>query len=437
MNYNPGQIILWILAFLILALLPTAIALTGTLPPAREFWVEFGALLGFLGLAILNLQFVITGRFRWFAAGFGLDNLLRFHKQMGIFALLLVLAHPGILFVADPVFLEYLDPRVNAPRAVSLTFVTLAAIVLVASSLWRLTFSLSYEKWRLLHGVLSFAILFFGLGHVLMVDHYGAPLWKNGAFVAMSGAAMYLVFHSRLARPLLMRRKPYRIDELRPERNQCWTLVIEPEGHPGMNFRAGQFVWLTVGDSPFSLQQHPFSIASSQAQKKIELTVKELGDFTNSVKNIPPGTRAWLEGPYGSFYSEGAAGGFVFLAGGVGITPIMSLLRTAHERGSKKPHILIYGNTTWEAILFRDEIDEMKTRMSLEVVHVLEEPPQEWTGEKGFIDREVLDRHLPENCGRYEYFISGPTAMMNLTESILRRKKISAPSIYTERFDMV
>ncbi len=75
--------------------------------------------------------------------------------------------------------------------------------------------------------------------------------------------------------------------------------------------------------------------------------------------------------------------------------------------------------------------------MSLEVVHVLEKPPQEWTGEKGFIDREVLDRHLPENYGRYEYFISGPTAMMDLTESILRKKKISTPSIYTERFDMV
>jgi predicted ferric reductase len=77
--------------------------------------VEFGALLGFLGMAVLNLQCVITGRFRWFAAGFGFDNLLEFHKQKGIFALVLILAHPGILLVANPEFIAYFDPRQNLP----------------------------------------------------------------------------------------------------------------------------------------------------------------------------------------------------------------------------------------------------------------------------------------------------------------------------------
>ncbi len=437
MNYNLAQTLFWIFIFLVLALLPTVIALSGTLPPERKFWVELGALLGFLGLAILNLQFVITGRFRWFANGFGLDNLLQFHKQMGIFALLLVLAHPGILFVADPVFLEYLDPRVNFPRAVSLSFVTVAAVVLIASSLWRLTFRLSYEKWRLLHGVLAFAILVLGLGHVLMVDHYGAPFWKKGAFVAMSGAAMYLVFHSRLVRPLLMRRKPYRISEVRSERNQAWTLVIEPEGHRRMNFRPGQFVWLTVGDTPFSLQQHPFSIASSPRQEKIELSVKELGDFTDSVREIPPGMRAWLEGPYGSFYTGREASGLVFIAGGIGITPIMSHLRTAREKGSRQPLILIFGNATWDDVTFREEIAAMEKQIPLKVVHVLEKPPKEWTGETGFIDRKVLDRHLPENVSEYEYFVCGPEAMMDLTEPILKEMGIPCRAIHSERFEMV
>jgi NAD(P)H-flavin reductase len=83
-------------------------------------------------------------------------------------------------------------------------------------------------------------------------------------------------------------------------------------------------------------------------------------------------------------------------------------------------------------------IEEVKTRMPLEVVRVLAEPPQEWAGERGFIDQEVLDRHLSENYGHYEYFISGPTAMMDLTESILRKKDLNAVHLHrTLRHGMV
>jgi len=438
MKYGLAPTLFWITTFVILALMPGAFGMAGELPPGRGFWVELGVLLGFLGLAVLNLQCVITGRFRWFAAGFGFDNLLQFHKQMGIFALVLVLAHPAVLIAADPVFLEYFDPRVNLLRAVALGFVTVASLVLIASSLWRLTFRLSYEKWRLLHGILSLGILFLGLAHVLMVDHYGEPLWKKGAFILMSGSAMYLIVHSRVVRPWLMRRHPYRITNLRPQRNDSWTMIIEPEGHEGLRFRAGQFLWITVGDSPFSMQQHPFSIASSPSERQLELTVKELGDFTGSVKNIKPGTCAWLEGPYGCFYRKPGNGkGAVLIAGGVGVTPIMSILRDARDQGDQSPLILFDGNTAWDDVMFREEIAEMEKAMNLKVVHALTEPPEGWEGETGFIDREVLERHLPEDRANFDYFICGPGPLLDSVEPILRDLKIPAAAIFTERFDMV
>jgi predicted ferric reductase len=438
MKYGFLQTLFWIAALLFLAFLPMAVAMVGPLPLARGFWVEFGALLGFLGLAILILQCVTTGRFRWFAAGFGFDNLLEFHKQMGIFALLLVLAHPAVLVAADPGFWSYYDPRENAPRAVALVVVTVATVLLVASSLWRLTFRLSYERWRLLHGVLTLGILFLGLGHVVMVDHYGSPLWKKAAFVLMAGAGIYLVIHSRVVRPLMMRRRPYRIVEVRPQRNDSWTLIIEPEGHEGMRYRAGQFLWITVGDSPFSMQQHPFSIASEPSGGRIELTMKELGDFTGSVKKIEPGTRAWLEGPYGVFQHdpEGACGA-VFIAGGVGVTPIMSLLRDARERADDARYYLFDGNTGWDDVMFREEIEEMKRRIRLKVVHVLTEPPDDWRGESGYVDGGVLKRHLPEDFSGFSYFICGPGPLLDSVEPILREMGVPATQIHTERFDMV
>jgi len=438
MRYNLAQTLFWIAAFALLALLPVAVALLGPLPTPRDYWVEFGALLGFLGMAVLNLQCVITGRFRWFAAGFGFDNLLEFHKQMGIFALVLILAHPGILLVANPEFIAYFDPRENLPRAVALSFVTVAAIALIASSLWRLAFGLTYERWRLLHGVLSLAIIFLGLGHVVMVDHYGEPLWKKGAWVLMSGTAMYLIIHSRLVRPWRMKRRPYRIVQVRPQRNDSWTLIIEPDGPHRFDYHAGQFVWITVGPSPFSMQQHPFSLASSPRQPQIELTIKQLGDFTESVQKIEPGTRAWLEGPYGRFYHKPEEfKGAVFIAGGVGVTPIMSLLRDLRDRGDNTPCLLFDGNKGWDEVMFREEIEAMSEAMPLKVVHVLSEPPDDWKGETGYVDEGVLKRHLPTDYKDYAFFICGPGELLDSGERLLVKLGVPPRAIFTERFDMV
>jgi predicted ferric reductase len=349
-----------------------------------------------------------------------------------------VLAHPAMLIAADPGFISYYDPRENAPRAITLSMVTIGIVVLVATSLWRDFFKLSYEAWRAVHGVLTLGIIFFGLGHVVMVDHYGEPLWKKVAFVVFTGAAMYLVVHSRVVRPWLMRRKPYRIVEVREQRNDSHTLVIEPVGHEGLKHRAGQFLWLTVGDSPYSMQQHPFSIASSPQADRLELTIKDLGDFSGSVKGIEPGTKAWLEGPYGCFYHEpDEVKGAVFVAGGVGVTPIMSMLRAARDRGDKCPYILFFGNTGWDDIMFREEIEEMESRMNLMVVHCLTEPPDDWKGEEGYVDEDVLDRHLPKDIENYAYFICGPGPLLDLVEPDLRGRGVPAASIHTERFDMV
>jgi predicted ferric reductase len=438
MKYTLVQSICWILTFLGLSLLPMAVGLAGPLPAGRGFWIEFGVMIGFLGLGILSLQCVISGRYNWFGAGFGFDNLLEFHKWVGVFAMLLVLAHPAMLISADREFFEFYDPRENAPRAIALWFVTIAILSLISSSLWRGFFRLSYERWRLVHGVLTLGIIFFALGHVVMVDHYGQPFWKKAFFALTSGAALYLVLHSRVIRPALMRRRPYTVTEVREQRNHSRTLVIRAVGHEGMQHRAGQFLWVTLGNSPYSLEQHPYSIASSPLSDQIELTIKDLGDFSGSVKAIKPGTPAWLEGPYGCFYHEpDEVKGAVFIAGGVGVTPIMSMLRAARDRGDTTPYILLYGNTAWDDVMFREEIADMPGRISLNVVHVLTAPPDGWEGETGYIDAAVLDRHLPHDHENYAYFICGPGPLLDLVEPELRKRGIPAAAIHTERFDMV
>jgi predicted ferric reductase len=439
-KYSLGTALLWIGGYLLLAAAPLLIAYWGPLPPPRSFWVEFSVGLGFVGLAILGLQFVLTGRFAHVATSLGLDSMLQYHRQAGLVAFFFILAHPLILFLADRAYLEYLDPRANLPRALALSAALGALGLLIVSTLWRQPLRLPYEWWRLLHGLLALFVVLVGLVHILQVGFYVSPGWKQALWVLLTGSALALLINTRIVRPLKMRQKPWRVSEVREERGRAWTLVLQPEGHPGMNFLPGQFVWLVLGKSAFSIQQHPFSLASSATRPdRLELTIKALGDFTARTGDVQPGARAYLEGPYGYFVpNPNPSRGAVFIVGGVGITPVMSMLRTFRDRRDPRPLWLIYANPDWERVLFREELEVLEPTLELKAVHVLENPPEGWTGERGRIGPALLDRHLPDDRGEgFDYFVCGPEPMMDSVVPHLRKRGVPLRSIFSERFQIV
>ncbi|MEX2574542.1 MAG: ferric reductase-like transmembrane domain-containing protein [Balneolaceae bacterium] len=436
MRYTYKRGFLWLFIFIILALLPLGIAISGQIPEYRTFWIEFGVGLGFIGLAMFGLQFLFSGRFKHIASTYGMDNIINYHREVGIVAFLLVLAHPVILIIANPGFISYFDPTVNFMRAIALGFVTVAIILIVITSLWRISFGLSYERWRLLHGFLALAIVFVGITHSVQVSHYLEPLWKKIAIAGLLGACMYLVIHTRLVRPWRNSKKPYNIVDIKEEAGDSWTLTLEPEVGLKMNFIAGQFAWITVGPTPWSLQQHPFSIASGSRDDLISFTAKAEGDFTSSWKDMKPGTRAWLEGPFGSFTPEEDSHLFLIM-GGIGITPAMSMLRTMQADDDRRKAILIYANVSPEDVTFRKELDELSRRIDLQVVHLLEKPPEAWDGETGLVTEELLDKYLPHNPDHYMYYICGPDPMMDIAEVSLHNLGIPWNRIYTERFKIV
>jgi predicted ferric reductase len=438
MSYTLARGLLWVVVLTVLAAVPLAIARAGAVPTPRSFVIEFGVALGFVGLGLLALQFLCSGRIKKVAPSFGMDNIIQYHREMGIIGFLLILGHVVVLMIADPSFREFFDPRVNLLRTLFLVMATLSLIVLLATSLWREAFRLEYEWWRLVHGVLALGIVFIGLAHVFQVAHYMEPFWKQALLAVVMGGSMWTVVHTRVVRPWLSRRRPYRALGVEPERDASWSLTLEPEGHPGMRFRPGQFAWVTIKDSPFTLQQHPFSFASSARSRRIRFTAKELGDFTSTWKEIEPGTRAFLEGPFGSFIPDPSPEtGLFMIMGGIGITPAMGILRTLYDDGDHRPVTLIYGNQTWEDITYREELDELSGMLNLDVVHLLEDPHEGWEGEEGFVTQELLEKYLPEDPNNFQYFICGPKPLMDIAEVELRGLGVEWNRIYTERFNIV
>jgi predicted ferric reductase len=117
----------------------------------------------------------------------------------------------------------------------------------------------------------------------------------------------------------------------------------------------------------------------------------------------------------------------------------MSMLRTLADRRDQRPLVLIYANKNWDNVIFREEIDELKQRLNLKVVHVLENPPESWQGEKGYINQEILERALPKPLQRndWEIFICGPDPMMNTVESNLPKLGVWWGDFHSERFNLV
>ncbi len=433
----------WVITYVLVAIGPLALSVV-SLEPGRGFWVNFSVALGFVGLALMGLQFVIAARLVRVTAPVGVDVMLQAHRAVTPLIVVCILAHPIILFVWDIRFLALLDVT-SAPARAQFAVASVALLlVLIATSLWRRHFRLSYEMWQVLHTSLATLIVVFGLVHVLLIGYYVREPWEEALWVAYTAAFVWLIAWVRIVRPLIRRRRGWSVVSV-TEQPGGHTVRIRPQhpevyGPDGFSFEAGQFAWINIGRSPFSFAYHPFSISSSAENRDwLEFTIKTERGFTATVHDFEPGQTVHLDGPWGDFTLKGHQGpGFVFIGGGVGITPLLSMLETLADRRDPRPCIAVIGNRT-PSIIGAAELDRLRSSLDLTVIHVLSDASDEWPGRRGHVNASLLDEVLPDGRARerLQYFLCGPDAMMDAVEAALEDVGVPASGIHSERFAMV
>jgi predicted ferric reductase len=429
----------WVSIYLLFILAPLFALLTGSFPPTRDFWTEFSVAIGYAGLAMMGLQFGLTARFRHVTKPWGEDVIYQFHWQLSLVAVALVILHPIILFGVRPGRLSMLNFFQTTWRVRFGTASMYLLIILVGMGLWRTKLNMRYETWHCSHIALAVTAIAAGLLHMVGFGRYLIDPWKRGLWIGLTIFWIGLLLYIRIIKPLFILRRPYLVAEVRKERGDTWTLVMQPDGHPGFCFSPGQFAWLTLWGSPFKVTGHPFSFSSSAAvmDGRVEMSIRNLGDFTSAMRKVPVGKRIYLDGPYGAFTIGGPTDVHVLVAGGIGITPMMSMIRTLADRGDKRSVILLYGSRDWESITFREDLEMLKARLDLTIVHVLENPPTGWTGERGFITANMFERHLPPSYADHEYFICGPDVMMDAIEKALKGLGVPLSRYHSERYNFV
>jgi predicted ferric reductase len=424
----------WVLLYVGVVLAPLVFAVIGAGRPDHGFWTDFSVALGFTGLSMMGLEFVLVARFRAVAAPFGQDALLQFHRQIGYVGLGFILIHFAISAQWSALTVS------NALAAPLLVWFGMAAmlslVVLVVTSVWRRPLRLSYEAWHAVHAVLAVVLVVGAVGHIVFVDEYVSSLWKQVLWALMSGAFVCLLVWVRVLKP--SRARPWQVARVTAERGDTTSVTLTRPAGPDFSFQPGQFAWFAIGRSPFALTQHPFSFSSSAERgKEVEVAIKALGDFTSTVRDLPVGTTVYVDGPHGVFSIDQDEGpGFGLVAGGVGIAGLISTVRTMADRRDTRPVVLFYGNREWDDVAFREELEQLTTQLDLAVVHVLEQPPAGWRGETGYITAEVLERHLPNGYRRFQFFICGPDPMMDAAEAALVSLGVPVERVHSERFDM-
>ncbi|WKZ32387.1 MAG: ferric reductase-like transmembrane domain-containing protein [Thermodesulfobacteriota bacterium] len=430
----------WITIYLVLAVSPLLVLLLGDAPSGRDFWRDFSVGLGFTGLSMAGLQFFLTGRFKGLTLPYGIDVVYHFHRQISIIAFFFVLSHPAILIISSPETLSILRPSGMPWRTAAGVAALASFAVIIITSVYRGRLGIAYERWRVIHGYVAVGAVALAVAHIIGVDYYTQAPLKRWFWVALASAWVLALVYIRIGKPAMMLRRPYRVEKVIRERGSSWTLVLKPDGHAGIRFKPGQFAWLTLGRSPFSIKENPFSFSSSAMRTgEVRMTIKELGDFTSRIKDTAPGTRAYIDGPYGMFtIDRHLAPGYVFIAGGVGIAPIMGMLRTLADRADKRPLFLFYCSRSWEEATFREEIAELEERLDLKTVYILEKHHEGWAGETGYISAPVMSRHLktPERLD-YEYFVCGTHLMQLAVKDALDELGVPMEQVQSESFNFI
>jgi len=220
------------------------------------------------------------------------------------------------------------------------------------------------------------------------------------------------------------------------------TMAFHFAKPPNFQFRPGQSVDITLLDPPETDGEgntRTFSIASAPFEGELVIATRMRDSaFKRVLRQAAPGTKLKIEGPSGSFVlHRKVEKPAVFLAGGIGITPFRSMiLEAAHE---KTPHqlYLFYSNRRPEDAAFLDELTEAAKRNPnfplIATMTEVEKSSQKWKGQSGFIDEQMLTKHLPSLEGPI-YYLAGPPAMVAAMRGILTKAGVDEDDIRTEEF---
>jgi len=407
----------------------------------------FGRLTGLLAADLLLIQVLLMARIPWVEQVWGQDELTRRHRLVGFTSFWLMCVHVVLITLGyaqtshTDLVAQGWDLLANYPAMLLAAAGTLALTAVVVTSVRAARARLRYASWHLIH-------LYAYLGVGLALPH---QLWTGQDFLSSTAATAYwwglwaaaaaTIVCFRVVMPIVGSvRHRLVVAKIVPEADGIFSIVMTGRDLDVSGMRAGQFCqWRFLTGRGWSRPQ-PFSLSSPPTSTTLRITVQQVGEGTDRLSGIRPGTKVHFEGPYGTMTADRRRRRDVLLIGaGVGITPMLGLAKEiSREQGTgRRPSVVVLHRVhDIAAAPFVAEFDSLNRRNNVQVVRLIgpRGPASGWFPGPGRIDPVAALTALVPGVADREVYVCGPKPWAAAVRATLRSSGVPRRAVHLEDF---
>lgn len=438
---------LLILFYILLIFLPFTLYVKSNSAMGIDFKYILPAFFGITAYTLFTFQLLLVSKNKFLDKHFGLDKLYRFHMVIAVIAIVFSYLHKVL---KEQLYSESFKTQLGDIAFVLFISVAIFSILMMVNKLFfkislvdnakkflNNTLKIKYEYKVLIHNIMVIALVVL-LVHILLAFSVKSNLALNLTLILYFAVPFIFYIHSKIIKLYFNNKNKYEVSEVIEEADNITTLKFKPKFGKIFDYMPGQFLFVRIHNPEVPGDEHPFTISSSPTEEGfVAVTVKQLGDFSNKVNRTKVGDNAYINGGYGTFsyLRDAESNKLCFIAGGIGITPFLGMLRYISAKDRDKPVKLLWGVRDESEIICKEEFKTFSTTLTdFEFIPVLSKSPA-YKGEKGYIDGDKIRKYVTE-LADYDFYICGPPIM--LTSQIKNLKALGVPNkrIHFERFSL-
>lgn len=402
----------------------------------EKTFLRTGKVLGVTAAVLVFFQILLVSRLKFLDRIFSLNRIVNFHRMTGIAIAFLALLHPVLIIAAENFTIFPFEKR-YWPEFLGVG-VLIFILVLVTTANWRLVFNIDYDKWLRFHRLGTVAAITLMTTHIIFVSEtFKSGLPHTLVFVA---AGINLMLISRLwFRRFFPYKRRFVISKVEPAGKDAYSVDVRAHSGQILDHIPGQFAFITPVSASVPKEEHPFTISSTPSRPDaLQFVIRSLGDWTSKINRLKAGETVFIDGPYGLFSHmiSSRSDPIIMIAGGIGITPMLSMLRYMADVDDSRQILLIWSNKTKEHIVFPEEFKNLKDRLqNFSIINIITHGSG-GENEIGRLDQAKLEKMLKGWGRKSDVFVCGPLEMMKDMIRAVKKIGFSSARVYKEEFKL-